>query len=48
MTGRGGPSTGRELLLGGDPGSQPWFALAWCAGAAVVGVAVIASRFPRR
>jgi ABC-2 type transport system permease protein len=38
----------RALLLGGDPGGQAWFALAWCAGIVVVGAVVIAWRFPRR
>jgi ABC-2 type transport system permease protein len=39
---------GVGLLLGGDPGGQAWFALAWCAGIVVVGAVVIAWRFPRR
>lgn len=38
----------RALLLGGDPGGQPWFALAWCAAIVVVGAVIIAWRFPRR
>lgn len=38
----------RALLLSGDPGSQPWVALLWCAGIVVVGAIAIAWRFPRR
>lgn len=38
----------RSLLLGGDPGTQPWFALAWCGGIIVLGAAVAVWRFPRR
>lgn len=38
----------RALLLGGDPGGQAWFALAWCAAIVVAGAVVIAWRFPRR
>lgn len=38
----------RALLLGGDPGGQAWFALAWCAAIVIAGAVVIAWRFPRR
>jgi ABC-2 type transport system permease protein len=37
----------RALLLGGDPGAQTWFALAWCLGIVVAGAALIGWRFPR-
>lgn len=37
----------RALLFGQDPGSQAWFALAWCLGIIAVGAALIAWRFPR-
>lgn len=38
----------RALLLGTDPGSQPVWALLWCAGIVVAGAVVIAWRFPRQ
>lgn len=38
----------RALLLGTEPGSQPVWALLWCAGIVVVGAVVIAWRFPRQ
>lgn len=38
----------RALLAGGDPGASITYALVWCAGIVVAGVAVILWRFPRR